>query len=57
MWLKALLVILYKVSGPKEVLFILKITLKSEIYYMEHLIVLQMKGTAKYTSDLLTLCI
>lgn len=57
MWLKALLVILYKVSGPKEVLFILKFTLKSEIYYMEYLTVLQMKEAAKYTSDLLTLCV
>ena len=57
MWLKALLVILYKVSGPKGMLFILKFTLKSEIYYMECLTVLQMKGTAKNTSDLLTLCV
>lgn len=49
MWLKALLVILYKVSGLKKMPSAFKFTLQFEIYYREHLTVLQVKGIVKNT--------
>lgn len=49
MWLKALLVILYKVSGLKKMPSTFKFTLQFEIYYREHLTVLQVKGIVKST--------
>lgn len=47
MWLKALLVILYKVSGLKKTLSILKFSLQLESYCREHLTSLQVKGTVE----------
>lgn len=47
MWLKALLVILYKVSGLRKTLSALKFSLQFEICYREHLTVRQVKGIVK----------
>lgn len=47
MWLKALLVILYKVSGLRKTLSALKFSLQFEICYREHLTVQQVKGIVK----------
>lgn len=49
MWLKALLVILYKVSGLNKTLSTEKFTLQFEIYYREHLNIWQVQGTVKDT--------
>lgn len=50
MWLKALLVILYKVSSLKKMLSALKFTLQFEMYYKEHQTVLQLKKPLKNIS-------
>jgi len=49
LWLKALLVILYKVSSLKKTLSPSRFTLLFEVYYREHLAVMQVKRTVKNT--------